>query len=82
MGRHFFFYVLGEKSPARVAKVPAAILNPAISQNIQACLKATMELFTQVCSSPSPSMLSETALVFQVFFINIREKVQGQGTES
>ena len=27
MGCHFFYF-LGEKSPARVAKVPAAILNP------------------------------------------------------
>ena len=28
MGCHFFFYFLDEQSPARVAKVPAAILNP------------------------------------------------------
>ena len=28
MGCHFFFYFLGEKSLARVAKVPAAILDP------------------------------------------------------
>ena len=30
----FFFYCLGEKSPARMAKVPAAILDPGVGMNI------------------------------------------------